>query len=334
MRRRTAYAALALLLAATTWSGCDSDEPPTPRPKADPTVSVDRAQRTYSPLMSIVSTAIASRVPQPPPRVKDEVIHYDGALESCAYSARLTFPDVVFGTDVAWDDVRSSALAALKPMGYTLSDQLDIPGGYNGFDVTALQLDLSSDESIEALHREVIARAGRCDVLVNNAVTRSALDGWAHDLDAFDRSLRVNASALFKITELFGRNMRAQKSGSIINIGSMMGMVGVEMANYEGTDMTPNPSPIYHYEKGGMLNFTRWAASILGADNVRVNCISPGGLFSNQPEPFVKAYSARTQLGRMADDTDLKGAIVFLASDASVYITGANIPVDGGYTAK
>jgi NAD(P)-dependent dehydrogenase (short-subunit alcohol dehydrogenase family) len=203
-----------------------------------------------------------------------------------------------------------------------------------GYDVTALPLDLSSDESIEALHREVIARAGRCDVLVNNAVTRSALDGWAHDLDAFDRSLRVNASALFKITELFGRNMRAQQSGSIINIGSMMGMVGVEMANYEGTDMTPNPSPIYHYEKGGMLNFTRWAASILGADNVRVNCLSPGGFFNNQPAPFVKAYSARTQLGRMANDTDLKGVIVFLASDASSYVTGTNIPIDGGYTAK
>lgn len=203
-----------------------------------------------------------------------------------------------------------------------------------GNDVTALSLDLSSDASIEALHSEIITRAGRCDVLVNNAVTRSALNGWAHELDAFDQSLRVNASALFKITELFGRNMRANKSGSIINIGSMMGMVGVEMANYEGTDMTPNPSPIYHYEKGGMINFTRWAASILGADNVRVNCLSPGGFFNNQPAPFVKAYSARTQLGRMANDTDLKGAIVFLASDASVYVTGTNIPIDGGYTAK
>jgi NAD(P)-dependent dehydrogenase (short-subunit alcohol dehydrogenase family) len=203
-----------------------------------------------------------------------------------------------------------------------------------GNDVTALPLDLSSDESIEALHREVMAHAGRCDVLVNNAVTRSALEGWAHDLVEFDKSLRVNASALFKITHLFGEDMRKQKSGSIINIGSIMGMVGVEMANYDGTDMTPNPSPIYHYEKGGMLNFTRWAASILGADNVRVNCLSPGGFFNSQPAPFVKAYSARTQLGRMANETDLKGAIVFLASDASVYVTGTNIPIDGGYTAK
>jgi NAD(P)-dependent dehydrogenase (short-subunit alcohol dehydrogenase family) len=204
----------------------------------------------------------------------------------------------------------------------------------HGRDVTALSLDLSSDESIEALHKTIIERAGRCDVLVNNAVTRSALDGWAHDLDDFDRSLRVNASALFKITQLFGQTMRARKSGSVINIGSMMGMVGLEMANYAGTNMMPNPSPIYHYEKGGMISFTRWAASILGADNVRVNCVSPGGYFSNQPAPFVKAYSERTQLGRMANDTDLKGIIVFLASDASAYITGTNIPVDGGYTAK
>ncbi|MEI6798443.1 MAG: SDR family oxidoreductase [Pseudomonadota bacterium] len=203
-----------------------------------------------------------------------------------------------------------------------------------GFDVTALSLDLSSDKSIEALHQTIIARAGRCDVLVNNAVTRSALSGWAHDLEAFDQSLRVNASALFKITHLFGQTMRQQKAGSVINIGSMMGMVGIEMANYDGTDMTPNPSPIYHYEKGGMINFTRWAASILGADNVRVNCLSPGGLFSHQPAPFVKAYSDRTQLGRMANDTDLKGVIVFLASDASAYVTGTNIPIDGGYTAK
>ena len=204
----------------------------------------------------------------------------------------------------------------------------------HGRDVTALSLDLSSDESIEALHRTIIERAGRCDVLGNNAVTRSALDGWAHDLDDFDRSLRVNASALFKITQLFGQTMRARKSGSVINIGSMMGMVGLEMANYAGTNMMPNPSPIYHYEKGGMISFTRWAASILGADNVRVNCVSPGGYFSNQPAPFVRAYSERTQLGRMANDTDLKGIIVFLASDASAYITGTNIPVDGGYTAK
>lgn len=203
-----------------------------------------------------------------------------------------------------------------------------------GNDVTALALDLDKDASIEALHATIIEHAGRCDVLVNNAVTRSAISGWDHDLEDYDKSLRVNASALFKITSIFGKAMAKQKSGSIINIGSMMGMVGIEMGNYLGTDMQADPSPIYHYEKGGMLNFTRWAASILGKDNVRVNCLAPGGLYSGQPAPFVKNYSDRTQLGRMANETDLMGAIVFLASDASAYITGTNIPVDGGYTAK
>lgn len=83
-----------------------------------------------------------------------------------------------------------------------------------------------------------------------------------------------------------------------------------------------------------MINFTRFCASYFGRHNVRVNCVSPGGYFNNQPEAFVRQYSERTQLGRMANDTDLKGVIVFLASDASSYITGANIPVDAGLTAK
>ncbi len=204
-----------------------------------------------------------------------------------------------------------------------------------GHNVTALKLDLSNEESIQQLNDEIINRSGRIDVLVNNAVTRNACDGWKQPLEEFDKSLHINASSLFKITQLFAEDMKKQRSGSIINIGSMMGMVGIEMANYEGTDMQSNPSPIYFYEKGGMINFSRWAASVLGTYNIRVNCVSPGGFKTpDQPEKFVQQYSARTQLGRMANATDLKGIITFLSSDASAYITGTNIPVDGGYTAK
>lgn len=203
-----------------------------------------------------------------------------------------------------------------------------------GHDVTALELDLDSESSIEALYAKIMERSGKCDVLVNNAVTRNPSAVWGGGMDEYDKSLRINASALFKITHLFAEQMKPRRSGSIINIGSMMGSVGVEAANYAGTNMHDNPSPIYFYEKGGMLNFSRWAASILGSDGIRVNCVSPGGFKSGQPEKFIAAYSQRTQLGRMANDTDLKGVIVFLASAASEYITGANIPVDGGYTAK
>jgi NAD(P)-dependent dehydrogenase (short-subunit alcohol dehydrogenase family) len=204
-----------------------------------------------------------------------------------------------------------------------------------GFEVNALSLDLGNNDSIEELHAKIISENGRFDILVNNAVTRCACSGWDKPLEYYDKSLHVNASALFKITQLFAEDMKKRQSGSIINIGSMMGMVGIEMANYAGTDMNQDPSPIYFYEKGGMINFTRWAASILGPYNVRVNCVSPGGFHTpDQPEAFVRQYSSRTQLGRMANEADLKGIIVFLASDASAYITGVNIPVDGGYTAK
>ena len=203
-------------------------------------------------------------------------------------------------------------------------------------DVRALQLDLADRKSIDSLIEKIMQTTGRIDVLVNNAVTRCAASGWVQDLENYDESLHINASSMFYITGAVAEIMKKQHAGSVINIGSFMGLVGLETANYAGTNMyNGNPSPIYFYEKGGMVNFTRWAASILGADNIRVNAVHPGGLQEDHlPEAFVKNYSARTTLGRLASQEDLKGVIVFLASDASSYITGTNIPVDGGYTAK
>ena len=199
--------------------------------------------------------------------------------------------------------------------------------------VTALQFDQGDESSIRALRDEIMKRSGRIDVLVNNAVARPMLNGWDDDAARFDESMHVNATGLFMITRACGEVMIKQGSGSIINIGSMMGVVGVEPHNYDGTDMH-GFYPDYFFHKGGMINFTRFCASYFGRYQVRVNCVSPGGFFNNQPQKFVIQYSERTQLGRMANDTDLMGIIVFLASDASTYITGANIPVDGGYTAK
>jgi len=201
---------------------------------------------------------------------------------------------------------------------------------------TAIRLDLDSDESIASVVDEIVKRSGRIDVLVNNAVSRSACGQWAENMDFFDRSLHTNASSLFVLTRRVGEVMKKQRSGSIVNIGSYMGLLGPNPVNYTGTDMFDfeKASPIYYYEKGGMSNFTRFAASVLGHWNIRVNCIAPGGYFNHQPEPFVRQYSANTMLGRLANDTDLKGILVFLASDASAYVTGTVIPVDGGYTAK
>lgn len=203
-----------------------------------------------------------------------------------------------------------------------------------GYSVTALQFDQGDEDSIIALRDEVVKRSGRIDILVNNAVARVMSGGWEGSSEGFDLSMHINATGLFVLTRAVGEQMIEQGSGSIVNIGSMMGMVGVENSNYKGTTMH-GWAPDYFFHKGGMVNFTRFCASYFGRYNIRVNTISPGGLQAeNHPKEFVENYSERTQLGRLAGDEDLIGAVVFFASDASLYITGTNLPVDGGYTAK
>lgn len=204
--------------------------------------------------------------------------------------------------------------------------------------VHCFELDLASEESIRNLVKAVVGRFGKIDILVNNAVTRSACSAWNLSMDDFDASLRVNGSALFCLTRLAAEDMKKRGSGSIVNIGSYMGTRGLNYTNYTGTDMYAGsewPSPAYFFEKGGMVNFTRFAASILGPFGIRVNCLNPGGFQTEKHHPqFIANYSANTCLGRLADAEDLKGPVVFLASEASKYITGANLAADGGYTAK
>ena len=200
-----------------------------------------------------------------------------------------------------------------------------------GLDVDAMHLDQGSEASVTQLLDQIIQRRGRVDILVNNAVERTMSD-WNSPAEAFERSMRTNATGVFLMTRVFGDHMAARGGGSIINVGSIQGMVGPDFTLYEGLDWGAPPD--YFFHKGGLLQLTRYAAAKLGPRQVRVNCISPGGFFAEQDATFVQRYNARTFLNRMANETDLKGVVVFLASDASAYITGVNIPVDGGYTAK
>lgn len=202
-----------------------------------------------------------------------------------------------------------------------------------GLKVTALPLDQGDERSILDLRDEILKREGKVDILVNNAVLRT-MKGWDDDAGSFEESMHVNATGLFMITRAFGDEMARNGGGSIINIGSIQGMVGPDETLYKDLDMN-GFVPDYFFHKGGMINFTRFTASYYGPKKVRCNCLSPGGFQQTEHETeFVKRYSRRTFLGRMANSTDMMGSIVFLASDASLYITGANIPVDGGYTAK
>jgi len=207
--------------------------------------------------------------------------------------------------------------------------------GEQGHDIRPMPLDLGEESSILALRDSVMADSnGQIDVLVNNAVLRSMKDGYTGDASTFDLSMKVNATGLFIITRAFGDIMAERGSGSIIMIGSMMGIVGPDPSYYPGTGVTPW-YPDYFFHKGGMANYTRFVASYYGEKGVRCNCINPGGFQTEaHSEIFLRQYAVRTMLGRMANAQDLKGIILLLASEASAYITGANIAVDAGFTAK
>ena len=203
-----------------------------------------------------------------------------------------------------------------------------------GGTVYAEEVDLLNEASMLSLCDRIYEREGKVDVLVNNAVLRCT-EGYTDSAENFDLSMLANATGLFIISRAFGDRMAKANYGSIINIGSYMGILGPDYWLYEGTDMNDEGGPgDYFFHKGGMTNYTKFLAGHYGSHNVRCNCLELGGLFNNQPESFVERYYAKTMLGRMANNTDIMGAIIYLASDASAYVTGAIIPVDGGYSAK
>ena len=170
------------------------------------------------------------------------------------------------------------------------------------------------------------------DILVNNAVLRP-MKGYDDPIEKFRLSMEINATAVFYLSRLFSQSMVEKNGGSIINIGSQMGTIGPDFTLYEGLDMDAPPD--YFFHKGGLNQLTKYLGSKLGKYNIRVNSICPGGYGTPETNKEFKArYEKKTFLNRLANEDDIKGIVVFLASDASLYITGAIIPLDGGYTAK
>ena len=238
----------------------------------------------------------------------------------------------LYGRGLAADLASAGATLVVASRSLAKCEEVAAEERRKGRNVVAEQYDQSSEESIKALLARIVERFGRIDGLVNNSVARPMRPD-APFLQSLEESMQINATGVILMHHHFGAQMAAQGSGSIVNIGSMQGMIGPHLALYEGMNMPPLP-PDYFFHKGGMINLTRFYAGTLGPKGVRVNCLSPGGFFNHQPEDFVTRYNAQTFLGRMGNETDLGGAVVFLLSDASVYVTGANLPVDGGYTAK
>jgi 2-deoxy-D-gluconate 3-dehydrogenase len=212
-------------------------------------------------------------------------------------------------------------------------------------DAFEIAVDVTDPGSVSAMVDSAVTKFDSLDILVNSAAmdpkfdpenvgAQSANAFETYPLESWQRAMDVNLTGMFLVCQGVARQMLTQGKGVIINICSTYGIVGPDQRLYERPDGSRNFKPVYYtVSKAGVLGLTRYLATYYAGKPIRVNALTPGGVFNEHDSTFLQAYSARTVIGRMADPDELNGAIVFLASDASSYMTGANLVVDGGWTA-
>jgi 2-deoxy-D-gluconate 3-dehydrogenase len=217
-----------------------------------------------------------------------------------------------------------------------------------GYRALAAQTDITQPASVQTMVDQTVSAFGRLDILVNSAALDPKFDPDAvskgiapgsfeeYPLEQWNAALNVNLTGMFLVTQACVKQMLAQgKKGSIINICSTYGLNGPDQRIYRKTDGSqPAFKPVYYtVTKAGVLGFTKYLSAYYMETEIRVNALTPGGVFNNHDETFVKNYASKTILGRMAHKDEMNGALLFLASDASSYMTGNNLVVDGGWTA-
>lgn len=201
-------------------------------------------------------------------------------------------------------------------------------------DSLLINVDVTNEASVKDGVEKVFRNFGRIDGLVNNAYPRTK--DWGRkfegiEFDSWRKNVDSQLNSCFLLSQVVSKYMVQQKFGAIVNMASIYGVVGPTFSVYEGTEMTMPAA--YSAIKGGLVNFTKYLSAYLGEFQIRVNAVSPGGIFDNQPESFVKKYEQIVPLKRMGNPKDISPAVAFLLSDDAKYITGQNLIIDGGWTA-
>lgn len=227
-------------------------------------------------------------------------------------------------------------------LGVKISDQIKREGAIcinvdisvnDNIESGLIKCDITSEKSITEAIAKVMNKYGRIDGLVNNAYPRTA--DWSSNFEdipseSWKQNVDMQMNSVFFFCQQVLAFMKDQLSGSIVNISSIYGVVGPDFAIYKGSDMTMPAA--YSAIKGGIINFSRYLAAYFGEYNVRINCVSPGGIYNNQPQLFVSNYESKVPLKRMGIADDIAAPVAFLLSEEAAYITGHNLLVDGGWT--
>lgn len=217
-------------------------------------------------------------------------------------------------------------------------------GASSGVEALAVPVDVSDEGQVQAMVDRTLSAFGQVDILVNNAAIDPKFD-TAHagehsnrferfPLAAWQHAMDVNVTGMFLCARAVATPMRSADRGIIVNVASTYGLVGPDQRLYQREGQAPQYKPVtYTVSKAAAVGLTRYLATYFAATGVRVNTLTPGGVFADHDDEFVSRYSARTVLGRMAGPEEISSALLFLVSDASSYMTGANLVVDGGWTA-